>query len=124
MTPVLIRFAFKSLRSPHLALPYSCFIQISSSTFLFISQSFSTSSFKHISHPSLDLVSLLTPPTAKIFPEQPDTSRLVEALLHARTERKTSWLGAFYNVRQTKSRHCQRSVTCSINNCFLLVYYF
>lgn len=32
-------------------LPYSCFIQILSSTFLFISQSF-PSSFKHVSHPN------------------------------------------------------------------------
>lgn len=120
-TPVSIWFA---LCSSYLALSNTCFIQTSSSTFLLISQTFRTYSFKHISQPPLDLVSLLTLPFATTFPEQPDTSRLVEALPQVHAERKTSEPGAFYKVRQTKSRHCQMSLTHSMNNCFLSVYYF
>lgn len=78
---------------PHLALPYSCFTKIPPSSFLFISQSFSQPVALNVFH-----IPLWTWfPIVKIFPEQPDTSRLARPY-PKHTERKTSWLGSFFTT--------------------------
>lgn len=62
------------------------------------------------------LVSLPLLPGAKLFPGAPHQQ--TGGGPTGSTGRKTSQLGAFYNVSQTKPRHCQITVTCSLNNCF------
>lgn len=92
---------------PNLALPY---IQILPSTL-------PAKSFKHVSPPPLHSgVSPIAAPS-QTLPSSPTPADWRGPT--GSTGRKTSQLGAFYNVSQTKPRHCQITVTCSLNNCFL-----
>lgn len=63
------------------------------------------------------LVSLPSLPGAKPIPAAPHQQ--TGGGPTGSTGWKTSQLGAFYNVSQTKPRLCQITVTCSLNNCFL-----